>query len=370
MEPWKKIFPAAAGIAAVSEDGEQSENPLNFIDVTGAPGTGKTTFGMRAIGRQKGLANNPIVVFDIEGGAKPYKNQFAIDIVDLDTSEKEQAWIKFDKAVSSMKKGQYALAIIDPIEDLESCLMDYVLANPKKFNKTEGQYKTAAGVSGLFWGDVKTEAKRALLLLSQKVQTVIMVRHTGAVYQGNKIVPGKLAPKGKDIITKLSSLSLWFVSAENGGAPSAFVKKSRLSWVDQEDVDDYGVAKTYPVMPNFIPIATPQAIRDYLTNPRKKFTDQEMTNADPANRKLSEEEILAMRQDVLESEANLLKEAKTARKLNLLNKANAVFESKEAIAKAVATITEQGFSFDLDEESFAAALMAEGRRINAEKNEA
>lgn len=315
---WPELFPAPAIIVEHNEDGVAG-NPLNFIHVTGAPGVGKTSFALRIIARPPGTPTPPVIAFDLEGGVAPYTGQYAIENISMKRDLPKDTWAKFTEVVTNMDRGQYAVALIDPVEDLEDALMDWVLANPKHFGKDANQYKTSTGVTGLFWGDMKLEAKRWFTLLASKVQTVVMVSHLSQVYQGNRPVAGEMKPKGKDIITKLATVQAWLVG-DGTKAPSAIITKSRLNTADYNNADEFGVPKVKPVLPSYVPEFTPAALREYLRNPRE-FTEIEMQRINPSRIALSDAAQRAIEAEINDQRIELVKteaREKAKREYNIL----------------------------------------------------
>lgn len=241
--------------------------PIEIIGITGEISSGKTLF---LVSIAPGTATK---VYDLEKSSSSFTNigfdrtdvpeemlkRFPKGYKPIDTFE----WWLSD--VRSIPKGKYKVIGIDPASEIESGLVDYVSKHPGEFGHTAGQYQS---MSGLMWGDVKEYWKSILSDIAARCETLVFTVHMGQVFAGNKPVPGKRKPKGKDTLLELASLYLQLERKpdEKGNvpdAPSARVIKSRLANTHVVD----GNVVIIPSLPPRLPRATPAAIRAYMAKP-------------------------------------------------------------------------------------------------------
>jgi len=376
---WPQLFPEVPHLNLVIDEGDNdpiafSGSPIPIIRLTGESGSGKTWFGMGSIACQVGTLNPPIVIWDYEAGSTYYERQFALARHDMTKpSSPKQAYLEWREHVKAIKPGQYAVAIIDTAEEWEQGLRDYVMENPKEYRYTPGQFADKYGKpSGLYWGAAKGQAKSDLRLLLSKVQIVFVINHLSQVYDDGGIpIKGKKTPKGSQIIGQLATLELWLVGNGQGKPPTGHVRKCRLNILDWSDVDDYGVPAVKPLLPNTLPIATMNALREYLKQPGKGFSVEENKVADPSNMPLTADEKIAAETARMYAEIELSKlhqadEVKINKRkmMNSLIKSG-VFMNDAQIGAAVGALKSQGIVFggDMTLEEYSNHLTAKSREI-------
>lgn len=167
--------------------------------------------------------------------------------------------------VRSIPANKYRVIVIDPATDIERGLTDWVAANPQHFGHTSAQYQK---MQGIMWGDVKDYWKSILADLSVRCETLYFTAHLGKEFEGNTPT-GKLKAKGKNTLTELASLYLWFsrkadVRGVRPNAPSAKVIKARTMIMK---VMPDGEIDIQQVLPPTLPVATPKAIREAFAKP-------------------------------------------------------------------------------------------------------
>jgi hypothetical protein len=170
-----------------------------------------------------------------------------------------------DLVENKLKPGQFDTIIADPITDIESGLVDFVKANCERFGLSKAQVEKTGG---LLWGAVKDFWKQVLLKLGARCQCFFFTSHLRDVWAGNSPT-GKREPKGKETLLELASLYLWLERKpdESGnvpGIPSAIVLKERLA---DTRMNAAGQLEIVQLVPPRLPVATVQAIRQYIANP-------------------------------------------------------------------------------------------------------
>lgn len=171
----------------------------------------------------------------------------------------------FRDLIDAIKPGEYRVLAVDPITDIEQGMVDWVQKNPEKFGHTKAQYEKGGG---LMWGDVKSYWKMLLGIVATKVETFAFTAHMGAVWKGSSPVDGKRKAKGKETLYELASLYLQVerpldAEGKQPDKPSARVLKSRLALSTFVD----GEITHKPILPPYLKVATPKAIREYIKSP-------------------------------------------------------------------------------------------------------
>jgi hypothetical protein len=166
---------------------------------------------------------------------------------------------------AKLKPGQFDVIVIDPGNDVESGVVDIVKANPTAHGYTKGQIDNSAG---LLFGAMKAFWKKILMSFSNVCQCLGVSVHLREEFKGGR-PSGKQEPKGKDTFFELASLYLWLerLPDEKGvvsDKPSAIVLKQRLA---DTRMNAAGELEVVNLMPPRIPVATVQAIRQYIANP-------------------------------------------------------------------------------------------------------
>lgn len=240
--------------------------PIPIIGGTGEYESGKTLFGLT-------IDPGPrTIVYDLEKSSCSYVELGfeRIDVLDKMQEKFPKGYKPVDlflwwlAEIRSIPAGKYTVIDVDPITDLERGLTDWVAANPNVFGHTAGQY---AKMSGIMWGDVKDYWKSILGDIATRCQTFYYTAHLGREFEGNEATK-KMKVKGKSTLSELASLFLWFERkpGPNGtkpDAPSAYVRKSRLLYSKMTG----GKFEMHKVLPDRLPVATPDEIRGYFSKP-------------------------------------------------------------------------------------------------------
>jgi len=253
--------------------------PIPILGLTGEYQAGKTFFSISMCPDPKRLR-----VYDFELSAVSYAS-LGFDHVNVPLLMTKKfpkgfkpvdVWNWWLDDVSNLEEGRFDAIHVDPVTDLERGLVDWVQANPGHFGHTSGQYQS---MSGIMWGDVKDYWK--LILASRvavKCQTFSFVAHLGDEVKEKKFT-GKRMPKGKDTLIELASLYLWLERDKSKSpVPAAKVLKSRLSHMTMGPSGP----EIRDALPPRLPVATPKALREYLSNP------VDFANLKPEERQLEE----------------------------------------------------------------------------------
>lgn len=244
--------------------------PIPILGLTGEHESGKTWFGISICPDPKRVR-----VYDLEMSATPYVS-LGFDHVNVPRvllSKYPKGYKPLDlwnwwlEDVSALEPGRFDVILVDPVTDLERGLTDWVQANPKEFGHTANQY---VSMSGIMWGDVKDYWKSILAgRVATKCQTFAFVAHMGAEFDsGTKKATGDRKPKGKETLAELATLYLQMERPKDKtggrkGVPSAVVLKSRLSHMRMTEDGP----EIRPALPPRLPVATPKAVRQYMTTP-------------------------------------------------------------------------------------------------------
>lgn len=244
--------------------------PIPVLGVTGEFESGKTRFLLS-------IAPGPATcIFDTEASSETYEEIGCkrIDVPAGVSATFPQGYKPIDVftwwwgAVKSIPPGRFRVIALDVAEDIESGLADWVWENPLYFNHNRNQYLK---MSGIYWGDVKALWKTILLDITSRCETFAFAVHTGSVWGAdNKPLRGITRPKGKSTLMELATLFLHMerpvqMDGSKQEVPSARVLKTRLSHNRVDETS--GELITKAILPPRLPIATVQAIRQYIAKP-------------------------------------------------------------------------------------------------------
>jgi hypothetical protein len=223
--------------------------------------------------------------------------------------------------------------VIDTISEIEDGLTEWVQKNPTYFGHSSGQY---AKMSGIMWGDVKTLWKAVLSDLASRCQTFVFCAHMANVWQGDRPT-GKRKPKGKETLQELASLYLIMErKADKDGKmpakPAATVLKTRLVHTKFDLAT--GELKIVPALPPRLPVATPQAIRQYMLTPPDydNLKDEEMVKEEAMTPE--QRELLALAKSEADRDAEEMRLRRVEQQREMQREADQKADQKAA---AVAT---------------------------------
>lgn len=232
--------------------------------VTGEYQSGKTVFALTT-----GYSLERTLVYDNELSAETYhsdENPFVR--IDLPGELSRQypkgytsiqlydAWLKHMRAI---QPGQYDVIVIDTIETIEDGLCDWVEKNSALFGHSTAQYQK---MSGIFWGDVKTEWKRIIQEMKSRCRMVILIVHMRDEYKNN-VRTGNRQRRGKETLSELATLEVELVRKNTDqSAPSGKIHKHRFF---SGSLADAGTIK--PTLPRWMEVCTWTKIREYLVTP-------------------------------------------------------------------------------------------------------
>jgi hypothetical protein len=159
----------------------------------------------------------------------------------------------------NLTPGKYDLYVHDTLEKLESGMAAWVENN----KRTAGVSSTAFGK---LWSEGVYPLYEALIeaIFGRGVKTIILTSHLKNPWEGGRPVPGKVAPSGKKLLYKLSSLMIWLVNERknSNGSPAGLILKERMGKLTSEN----GVWVSKRMLPERIPSCTWSEIDRYLTD--------------------------------------------------------------------------------------------------------
>lgn len=176
----------------------------------------------------------------------------------------------FVKLPTVVKPGQYDVIHVDPINDVESGIVDLVKSNPQAHGYSKAQMDNS---TALLMAAMKAYWKRTLMEFSRVCKTFFFTTHLRDEFKGGKPT-GRREARGKETLYELASLYLWLERKpdEKGNlpqVPSAICVppygKHRLA--DTSINEETGELITVDLLPPRIPVATVAAIRGYIANP-------------------------------------------------------------------------------------------------------
>lgn len=243
---------------------------LSVVGVTGKKGSGKTLF-------ISSIDPTSTYMIDLEDSSRSYNLPFKKTtrlygemVGKTQTIPKPiQVFEWFRELLFAIKPGEFSVLAVDPINDVEQGLTDWVQSHPEYFNRTKEQYQKAMA---LMLGDVNAYWKMLLGVISNKVQTFAFTTHIGLVFKDGKPVPGKEKAKGKGVLYELASMYLWLqrdADAQSGKVPDKPTAvtvmpygkvRLALSTIDQST----GEVTHRPILPPRMEGCTPHAIREKI----------------------------------------------------------------------------------------------------------
>lgn len=303
QKPWPQIFTMPAAIQA--QDGVK---PMGLIIVGGDYGVGKTISGLELLPRPPHYPAAPTLTFDTEKSALSHASNYRVDIVDLADIDPLRMYITAKDRIAKISEGEYAVIMFDTPTPLEEGARQWLKANATFFGQDRRTYDKMAGI---FHADVKRLiAEQLIVPAMHKAQVVVATAHLRAQWQGNSPLPGKYEMKGLEVWEMYASLKAWLIPGEKGrgiGAPSAVNLKSRLMYKDwqqwDEEADLMGEnVPTLPLFPMFFREFSAKALRDYINNPRQKFSDVEMRVVDPSQLALNDDTRLLLQREIAQAQ--------------------------------------------------------------------
>ena len=256
-----------------------NDTKIDVFGITGPIWSGKTLFGLT-------IAPEETLCFDLEKSSGAY-NYLPFKRVDWPTELVKKfpgghgprdSYEYWKQQVMRIPEGKYSVIMVDPADDLEVGLAEYVKSQCKQHGfQTPEKFTSMAGV---FWGVVREEWKSVLTNLASRCQTFVFTTHMRRVWVGNSPT-NRWEPKGKSTLTELATI---YLELERGGgpcdSPSARVRKCRVS-TGVKTPEGWRITN---ILPERMPEATPDALRRYILNPPNPAT---MTSLSGIKRNLS-----------------------------------------------------------------------------------
>lgn len=275
---------------------------IPLIVVTGAFGSGKTSFALDIDPVLKGTGKTRTLIVDCENSAADYENQYEMDRIDVPQQfvglTPAQMWNRVkDTVLSKVRTGQYTNVIFDTFSPLQ-----------------EGAFENhKSGDTMKTWSETKRDIEKFLTEVGAYVQTIIVIVHLRA----KKDKSMEKEPKGVETLKQLASFYLYlhrdpkgtvtiggkqYPACPNFPYPSGIILKSRLN-VTTDQKDEYGGYIRRPLLPDRIPVATPAAIRSrYIHNKAIIFSEEEkMPDISPLVDEMSPDERLLTEQATAEA---------------------------------------------------------------------
>lgn len=164
-----------------------------------------------------------------------------------------------DDLATNMTKGSYKVYVHDTIEMLEAGMAAWVEDHKKEAGWTTKAY-------GRIWTDSVYPLYRQIIssIQARGVEVVILSSHLRTPWVGDHPVANKVEPGGKKVLYLVSNLMLWFVHdvKNDDGAPAALVLKERLEDLGvKKDEDEWDIKR---MLPQRIPHCTWADIDRYL----------------------------------------------------------------------------------------------------------
>jgi len=171
----------------------------------------------------------------------------------------------FNSVPGRVQPGQYDVCVVDPINDIESGEVDLVKSKPDDYGYTKAQMDRSVP---LLMAAMKAHYKKLLMGFAGVFKCLYFTVHLRDEFKGGSPT-GRREPRGKETLAELASLYLWLErlpddKGKTSAVPSAIVMKHRLS---DTRVNEAGELEIVELMPRRIPVATVQAIRQYIANP-------------------------------------------------------------------------------------------------------
>lgn len=200
--------------------------------------------------------------------------------------------------VRSVKPGKFDVIGLDTASEIETGLVEYVRQHPTEFGYSANQFARA---EALLWGAVKDFWKAILVEIATRCQTFAFSTHMRSEFKDGRPTHRRI-PKGKETLMELASLYLFLERPKDKkgnvpAVPAAVVLKSRLA---STRIAENGLIEICPSLPPRLPVATPQAIRQYMLAPPDY--DKLKTGERAEEKEPTEAEIAAMRLQTAEAE--------------------------------------------------------------------
>lgn len=208
--------------------------------------------------------------------------------------------------VMNLPKGKYSVIAVDTIGDLEDGLAEYVKSKYRDFGYSSAQSFQKTG--GIFHKEVRSYWKTVLVNVSARCETFAFSAHLRNVWEDGEPTK-KREPVGKRTLMELASMYFWLERqyVKNGKVhhadePSGKKLKGRL-------VARLETGKWSQVLPDRMPICTPDAIRNYVANPvgSRKPKNTELVDVEDAPD--NELEALRLKALIAQREAEAKREA-------------------------------------------------------------
>lgn len=214
------------------------------------------------------------------------------------TAKQVAEW--FNSVPSRIKPGQYDVIVVDPINDIESGEVDIVKANPTDYGYTKAQLDKSVP---LLMAAMKAHYKKLLMGFAGVFKCLYFTVHLRDEFKSGSPT-GRREPRGKETLAELASLYLWLErlpddKGRTSAVPSAIVMKHRLS---DTRVNEAGELEVVELMPRRIPIATVQAIRQYIASPPN--IEKPAAGESVIEKEVTEIELQRMRLATAEATAN------------------------------------------------------------------
>lgn len=281
---------------------------IPHIGVTGPHGSGKTLFGLSIdpehtlnIDLEDSSATFASTI-PVKKRVSMYRELGAKFPGKIPTSLQSFHW--FREYIESVKPGEYSVLFVDPINDIEAGIFDWVTQCPAEFGLSQNQ--VAGKSSGAVWGAVNRWWKMWIGFQSSKFETFVFSTHLGLEWGSDgKPKKGVYKAKGKSVLSEIASLYMVLNRPDQDGIPReepvgivhGRIGKQRLA------VWDPKTRKIVSAIPPRIDPCTPDKIREYIKDPVgiRQLREEEKLPAE-TEAQLTEDERLELKAQIAENE--------------------------------------------------------------------
>lgn len=303
---------------------------IPIIGITGDIGTGKTLFMLRAClpmilpdNKNVGVEPKDILVIDKEKSSSTYQTVLKFDRIDIydkilqtNSEVKEyQLYKTLESIISELAYKQYKIIQVDPINEFEEGIKDYVMRYPEQYGYTANQFNK---MPALIWGCVKAALNNLIMLIAQKCECFVFVTHLGDIFLPDGRPTGKKKPRGKTTLMKNATLYFYLKrNTQVSFIPDAKILKSRLNVLSKD-------GKLIDLFPENLIIKEfdYEKLFDYMENP-EKYVDNYNIEAEPEPPLLNDDERLLLNIEKLklekeqreQSQSQTSNESRTSKKI-------------------------------------------------------
>ncbi len=336
------VFTRKTPLWGLDQNGQEVHIPV--LGVTGKWKSGKSLFlGSIAPGAfDDGKSRTKY--YDFELSATSYQG-LGMEYVDVPGRMRELNGVDEYKPIDvfrwwrnellAIPAGAYDVLAVDPITDIESGMVEYVLSLYQQYGfKDKDKFKAMGGV---FWGAVNDHWKRFLADIASRCRTFAFSTHMRKVWVGDKPT-NQDTPKGKTTLTELANLYLWLERGPDEKGVEHPTPRCRQLLKDRVCFTAIDPQTYQPIIVPYLPPAfdncTPNRIRQYIAAPANYAALKENERVSPillteAERQQNELAIAEARQ---KAEEAALERTRRQQELLALQQSPAAVQAAAAVA--------------------------------------